>query len=621
MSMDYTTEVVNITKIKEGFYIGDEAAAVTNLEVIIQFKLTHMINAAGSQIINAWETIGIKYLTLNWSENPSQNLFDSKDEIANRIVSFIDDSFNRGEGLLAHSVRGQNRVCIVVIIYLMKKYKWGLNKCIDFLKSKKQDVDIPKYFLNQIILFENRLMKKGEGIKSIPWTVEDIPDPEEHLMRNTYVNGLPNNPTASTQNSSGNNAKERRHIGWADCNPYKKEVLIQVNPAKDLCNQKDIKPVTAHKKLTPIKSSIKRRSYSANEARSINVSNDRIANSVNLNPGLMNNNLGLVSQNDPALKKSSDLLFNYSQLYAGNQAIPGNNSNQHQNAININTSIGINPASSLVKQSNASTHSSEIRINHFSMENGPQQRSASYTSGEGNANLKNNTNPNTNTMNQQQYNLRNGGFNIGTPNSLNPANMKNYAMMNELGINPNSNANANTAISNPNNSNKVANVNNSSDKAKIIIASKYEHIVNNNINNYFIQNPETFSTVNKYTYTPQNNISANQSQGQGSQIYQNQTDNKPTSPTSSYPNGIGPIPNISFTPVTANVNNENYTNFRINTLTPNNQNSNGINNFNPKQFINKENKIAKNNENQRINSNNNTTTGYQYGNSINQINE
>ena len=116
--MDYQTEVLNITKIKEGLYIGDQIAA-TNLDVVIQFKLTHMINSTGKQIINAWETIGIKYLTLNWQESPSQNLFDSLDEIANKIVDFIEDSFNKGEGLLAYSARGQNRVCIVILIYLI----------------------------------------------------------------------------------------------------------------------------------------------------------------------------------------------------------------------------------------------------------------------------------------------------------------------------------------------------------------------------------------------------------------------------------------------------------------------------------------------------------------------
>jgi hypothetical protein len=116
--MDY--DVVNITKVKDGFYIGDEATS-SNLDIIIQFKITHMINASGTQIINSWESIGIKYLTLNWSENPNQNLFDQKDEIANRLVNFIDESISKGEGILVHSLRGQDRACIVVLIYFMKK--------------------------------------------------------------------------------------------------------------------------------------------------------------------------------------------------------------------------------------------------------------------------------------------------------------------------------------------------------------------------------------------------------------------------------------------------------------------------------------------------------------------
>ena len=118
--MEFSNDIINITKIRDGFFLGDEATA-SNLDVIVQFKITHMINAAGTQIINAWESIGIKYLTLNWSENSNQNLFDQKDEIAVRIVNFIDDSSKAGEGILVHSIRGQNRASIVILIFLIKK--------------------------------------------------------------------------------------------------------------------------------------------------------------------------------------------------------------------------------------------------------------------------------------------------------------------------------------------------------------------------------------------------------------------------------------------------------------------------------------------------------------------
>jgi hypothetical protein len=187
---DMMTEILNISKIKEGFYIGDRISAIS-IDVIFQFKITHMINATGNQIMNQWESIGISYLTLNWSENPKQILFDNKDEIANRIVEFIDNSLiGKGEGILAHSLKGQDRVCIVVLIYLMKKYKWSLNKSMQLLKSKKQDVEIPDYFLVQLRNFEKRLKDRGELTRDIPWEFEGLIDPEEKLLRNTYLNGL-----------------------------------------------------------------------------------------------------------------------------------------------------------------------------------------------------------------------------------------------------------------------------------------------------------------------------------------------------------------------------------------------------------------------------------------------
>ena len=136
-NQEMVTEVLNISKIKDGFYVGDRMAAIS-IDVIIQFKITHFVNATGNQILNQWESVGVNYLTLNWSENPNQKLFDPKDEIAERIVTFIDNSLQNGEGVLAHSFKGQNRVCLVVLIYLMKKYHWSLNKSMQYLKVKNK---------------------------------------------------------------------------------------------------------------------------------------------------------------------------------------------------------------------------------------------------------------------------------------------------------------------------------------------------------------------------------------------------------------------------------------------------------------------------------------------------
>ena len=253
---DYITEVLNISKVKEGFYIGDKLAAIS-IEVVVQFKLTHIINATGSQVINQWESIGMKYLTLNWEESNNQILFDPKDEIADKILFFVEDSFINGEGILAHSFKGKNRVCIVVLIYLMKKYKWSLKKSMEYLKSKKQDVDIPPYFLSQLIKFESRLLQKGELTKDIPWSFENLKDPEEKLLRNTYMNGI--NTKKINRSNLNENKGKIRHIQWIDNIDSNQQIPISViNLDKDLYFKKNIKPIFIHKQIKPSKPCIKK---------------------------------------------------------------------------------------------------------------------------------------------------------------------------------------------------------------------------------------------------------------------------------------------------------------------------------------------------------------------------
>ena len=140
--------------------------------------------------MNYFESIGIKYYTLYWSENPNQKLFDANDEIVDKILLFIKESLNKGEGLLINSVKGKKRCCIVVIIYLMKNYYWSVAKCLDFLKSKKEDIEIEPYFIEQLLSYEMRLFKIT-NIKTSNWNEITFKDNDEQLLRNTYVNGLP----------------------------------------------------------------------------------------------------------------------------------------------------------------------------------------------------------------------------------------------------------------------------------------------------------------------------------------------------------------------------------------------------------------------------------------------
>ena len=325
---EMTPEILNISKIKDGFFIGDKISAIS-IDVINEFKISHIINCTGEQILNQWESIGINYLTINWSENPNQILFDIKDELSDKILEFIDTALYIGEGVLAHSLNGKNRVCIIVIIYLMKKYKWSLYKSMEYLKTKKNDVDIPNYFYNQLENFQKRLIQRGELRRDIPWEFENLIDEEEKLLRNTFLNTLPPNKNVGeneknnnrimdllignyeNNNNIDNSDMNSKHIIWADNNPYsiQKGKIEIYNLNNDLCLKKDIKPILFHLKSRPIKPCIKNNRNKSSEIQfKINVNTNNNINNFNQRINFNNSDKNLY-QNEYINKIENNKIF------------------------------------------------------------------------------------------------------------------------------------------------------------------------------------------------------------------------------------------------------------------------------------------------------------------------
>ena len=75
--------VINISKINEGFYISDKFVAM-NPCLLIHLKISHIINVTGNYIYNNCKYLGIKYLTIDWNEQ----LFDINEVIVNQFISF-----------------------------------------------------------------------------------------------------------------------------------------------------------------------------------------------------------------------------------------------------------------------------------------------------------------------------------------------------------------------------------------------------------------------------------------------------------------------------------------------------------------------------------------------------
>ncbi len=52
----------------------------------------------------------------------------------------------------------------------MKKYKWTFQKTLEFLHSRRPDLEMRAAFIHQLTSYENRLILKGIGPKTSKWT-------------------------------------------------------------------------------------------------------------------------------------------------------------------------------------------------------------------------------------------------------------------------------------------------------------------------------------------------------------------------------------------------------------------------------------------------------------------
>jgi len=62
----------------------------------------------------------------------------------------MDEAINRQESVIVTSVKGQNRACFVIATFIMRRYKWGFYKTLEFVNSRRPDLQMRRSFLLQL---------------------------------------------------------------------------------------------------------------------------------------------------------------------------------------------------------------------------------------------------------------------------------------------------------------------------------------------------------------------------------------------------------------------------------------------------------------------------------------
>ena len=97
--------------------------------------------------MNYFEGRGVVYLTFQWLDLENQIIFDVKDTTTKAIFDFIENAIKKYESVLVHSVRGQSRSSSVLAAYFMRKYRWSMLKTLEFLNSRRPDLEIRGTFI------------------------------------------------------------------------------------------------------------------------------------------------------------------------------------------------------------------------------------------------------------------------------------------------------------------------------------------------------------------------------------------------------------------------------------------------------------------------------------------
>lgn len=89
----------------------------------------------------------VKYLNIEIADEVTEKIQDHFDE----VYDFIKDEWeNENSRILVHCAQGRSRSAALVVMFLMKKFRWSLNDSIRYVKSRRDIVRINDGFLSQL---------------------------------------------------------------------------------------------------------------------------------------------------------------------------------------------------------------------------------------------------------------------------------------------------------------------------------------------------------------------------------------------------------------------------------------------------------------------------------------
>ena len=115
----------------------------------------------------------VKYSTIEvWQEHRTPKITDL--QFVLELFRFMEEPLKNYSCCLIATKVNKCRAIVMAVIYLMLKFKWCLRRCLEFMNSKKSDIEITKQILSDLKVLEakiQRALSKKDATMRQNWEV------------------------------------------------------------------------------------------------------------------------------------------------------------------------------------------------------------------------------------------------------------------------------------------------------------------------------------------------------------------------------------------------------------------------------------------------------------------
>ncbi len=144
---------LKMSKIERGLYLGNMEAA-TDVLLLESHHITHIITLDTVPLPRKISSFlpRVNFLHLHVTDLVDEDILSHVDP----AIEFIEEGLsNENGGVLVHCFRGKSRSAAIVLAYVMRKYKYTLEKALRKVRARRSCICPHQGFLAQLKLFES----------------------------------------------------------------------------------------------------------------------------------------------------------------------------------------------------------------------------------------------------------------------------------------------------------------------------------------------------------------------------------------------------------------------------------------------------------------------------------